>query len=290
MKINTIKKPKTIKSNTTTRKQYDFPKVNIPRKSKSKQSQSITKFNDIKLSGALMNDGLPILNQYLALKCPDQKYTLGLQQFRYHGKDDAIYEHNTGYNIILCLYNSKKKCVASVIGKYHEHDRSIEISSKTSTEYEGRKFNIFLRASFIYLMSFVRSPKIKSVISMSVNPISTYTMYKYFKVSCPDLESFLEKNKLSSDKFNLEHAKQFHIYYANKHKQTLESAQEMLDEMLEFSDLEELGFDSNEEGLEFIMSTMNPTAITLILDLERQGLRENMLKKKKKISVVCASK
>jgi hypothetical protein len=230
--------------------------------------------------------GLPLINDDLTKKCGSH-FSITLDHFRNKDPDAAVYEHNKDYDLILCLYHNKK-CISSVIGKFDSNDMSMEISSKTDTIYEGRKFNLYLRAAFIFLMQFIR-PTIKTILSMSVNPISTYTMFKYFNASCPDLDSFLSENNLTQSNFTIDNAKIFHQYYMDKHKQTEESAIEMMNEMLEEYSMEELGWDNEEDGVRFIMETMNPKAIPLVLNLKKEQSNHHFFGILESIPIKCSS-
>jgi hypothetical protein len=196
---------------------------------------------------------------------------------RYENRDkDAVtYDEKNNYDIILCLYYNKK-CISSVVGRYHAKDNSIEILSKTHTDFENKKFNLYLRSAFIYLMCFVR-PSIRNIYSFSENPISTYTMYKYFQVYNEDLNNFITENHLTPNTFTVKEATKFHDYFKNKHKKTRESSELELKEMLEDYTMEELGWESEEEAIDFIMNTMNRTAIPLSLSLENPNIKDFLL-------------
>ena len=71
-------------------------------------------------------------------------------------------------------------------------------------------------------------------------------------------------------------------YFGEKYKKTRESAQQELDEMLEDycemydmdCGVEDLGWETKEEAIQFIMTTMNLKAITLALDLGASGAND----------------
>ena len=215
------------------------------------------------------------INADLRTKC-GPSYNLVLSQYGNRGTDSAVYDDKE-YDIILCLYHGDR-CVSSVTGKYDESTGAMELLSKTVPEYEGLKFNLYLRAAFMYLMCFVR-PRITTIFSYSLNPISTYAMYKHFGATNSDLKQYAKKRKLTPETFTLVNANDFHAYYINKYKQTPEKAQEELDGMLEDSSLEELGFETEDEAIQFIMETMNGAAISLELDLAKRGMKEFLLDK-----------
>jgi len=222
-----------------------------------------------------LRSGLDDINQDLYKKCDDSKYFLDLRKFENRDKDVVTYDEKNNYDLILCLYYNKK-CISSVTGRYHAKDNSMEILSKTHSDFENKKFNLYLRTAFIYLMCFVR-PSIRTIYSFSENPISTYTMYKYFHVYNEDLNQFVRENHLNPNTFTFEHAKKFHDYFKNKHKKTRESSEVELNEMLEDYSLEELGWESEEEAIDFIMNNMNRTAIPLSLSLQNPQIKDFLL-------------
>jgi hypothetical protein len=230
--------------------------------------------NTLSLSNALRS-GLDDINQDLYKKCDTSKYSLDLMRYENRDKDAVTYDEKNNYDIILCLYYNKK-CISSVVGRYHAKDNSIEILSKTHTDFENKKFNLYLRSAFIYLMCFVR-PSIRNIYSFSENPISTYTMYKYFQVYNEDLNDFIIENHLTPNTFTVKEATKFHDYFKNKYKKTRESSELELKEMLEDYTMEELGWESEEEAIDFIMNTMNRTAIPLSLSLENHNIKDFLL-------------
>jgi hypothetical protein len=238
----------------------------------------------INIANALLN-GLPILNKDLYKKCDKTKYSLQLTRYEDRDKDATVYDEQTNYESILCLYYDKK-CISSVVGRYHATNNSMEILSKTYPSFENKKFNLYLRTAFIYLMCFVR-PTIQQIFSFSVNPISTYTMYKYYHATNQDLDEFVMENHLTPETFTVEDAKRFHEYYENKHRITEEKAEIELKEMLEDYSMEELGWETKEEAIDFIMSTMNIEAISLSMSLQEPTIKEFLLHTLSKIAIKC---
>jgi len=237
----------------------------------------------IKLGKALQE--IPNLMKDLHSKCNDAKYHLGLTEYENRDADAVIYDEKT-YDIILCLYY-KKKCISSVVGRYDPSDKSMEILSKTHADFENRKFNLYLRTAFIYLMCFIE-PAIKKVFSFSVNPISTYTMYKYYHASNEDLDEFVEKHLLTPPTFTADHAKQFHEYFKEKHTKTRESAELELEEMLEDGSMEEFGWDTKEEAIDFIMNETSIDAISLALPLKKPAtIKKFLLSTLAQINIKC---
>jgi hypothetical protein len=165
----------------------------------------------------------------------------------------------------------------------------MELLSKTDVKYEGLKYNLYLRTIFIYLMCFVR-PTIQRIFSHATNPISTYTMYKHYHATNPDLQEYVAKHGLAPDTFTLADAKSFHDYFKEKHKQTEESAREELEAMMDaygVEDVEELGLGNEEDAIQFIMTTMNVHAITLELNLQAESTLVMLLNKLENTHIHC---
>lgn len=234
------------------------------------------------LAGA--GNELPKINTMVKDMC-GSSYKLKLSQYRFRDPGSAVYDETSEeYDIILCLYHGLK-CVSSVTGRYNKSDKSMELLSKTAPDYEGLKFNLYIRTIFIYLMCFVRT-SINSIYSYSVNPISTYAMYKHYTASNPDLEEYARENNLTPSTFTLEDAKKFHTYFIKKYN-TRELAKKEVEDMLEDFTMEELGWSTTEDAIEFIMTTMNNRAITLKLDLKTPGIKQFLLDKLSGIRITC---
>ena len=232
-----------------------------------------------------LRSGLDNINQDLYKKCDRSKYSLNLMRYENREKDAVTYDDKNNYDIILCLYYNKK-CISSVVGRYHAKDNSMEILSKTHTDFENKKFNLYLRSAFIYLMCFVR-PSIRNIYSFSENPISTYTMYKYFHVYNEDLNHFIRENHLTPNTFTVKDATNFHEYFKNKHKKTRESSELELKEILEDYTMEELGWETEEEAIDFIMNNMNRVAIPLSLSLENPNIKDFLLSSLSNTMIKC---
>jgi hypothetical protein len=235
-------------------------------------------------------NGIDELNEILHKKC-SQDYTFELKLYKYIDldlQDIAVYSTDSEYDIILCL-NYNGKCISSVAAKYDEEKNEIEIASKTLTEHEGKKFNLYLRLAFVYVMTFAR-PHVKSILSNSVNPISTYTMYKYFNAQNGDLAEFVKTFNKTPETFTLDNAIEFHRY-ANKYTQTHESARKIAEEMLEDVSMEELGWTSIEDGIEYVMDTAknSPSVVSLSFDIpiNRDEYRTVLLEKMQKVDISC---
>ena len=226
-------------------------------------------------------------------------YRVQLQQYRHRDMDTVVYDSdntNTNkYDIILCLYR-EKQCVSSVVGRLGcsaaSVKRSMEMLSKTDVNYEGMKYNLYLRAVFIYLMYFVR-PTVDVIYSHSTNPVSTYTMYKHFGATNPELEKYVASLVAPMNRivFTIDDAQRFHDHMKKHGRLDPESAKKELDEMLEDygetfgmeCSVGDLGWDTTEEAIEFIMETMSYQAITLRVNLGES----NMLHKWSTIRFKC---
>jgi hypothetical protein len=239
------------------------------------------------------------LNAILHEKC-SRKYALELRRYQYIDVDSAVYHPDAEYDIILCL-NYNGKCISSVSGLYHDGKTqdetkhyvkdAIEIISKTKPQYEGRKFNLFLRFAFIYLVYFLRaSPSIKTVVSFSKNTISTYAMYKYFGATNDDLTDFIRENHISDSTITIDDMKRFHDYFNRRHSKKEEDAIRDLDELLESGQtLEDFGWETREEAIQFIIDDFlnsMPYSIPLEVDLEKTA-KEEWLEKLKTIAIRC---
>lgn len=247
------------------------------------------------ISFARIPEYLENINAELQRNC-GSSYRLELSQYRFldTGKNPAVYEEISNKNdIILCLYHGDR-CVSSVIGKYDPSNNSMQLLSKTDVKYEGKKYNLYLRTIFIYLMCFVR-PTVKMIVSYATNPISTYTMYKHYHAINPDLQEYVTERGLTPETFTLADAKQFHAYFIEKYKVSNESAELALDEMLDLCEeingrecsVEDLGIGTREETIEYIIKTRGVTAITLELNLEIAGMQEFLLNKLSNSQIVC---
>jgi len=220
------------------------------------------------------------INNKLVTKC-GPTLRLEIDQYKYKDETAAVYDNtHSNYDIILCLYHGNN-CVSSVTGRYDKDHQSMELLSKTLEEYEGLKYNIFLRTVFMYLMYFMR-PSVTTIYSHSLNPISTYAMFKHYHAINKDLHEYVEANNLNPDTFTVEDAKKFHNFYHEKYKQTIESAKLEIDIMLEDCaelnrqecTINDLGWDTEDKLIEFIITTMSPKAITLELKLDEPGVYE----------------
>lgn len=224
------------------------------------------------------------INADLQSKC-GPAYKIDILQYRFRPENSAVYDEEE-YNIILCLYHDNV-CVSSIAGKYNKSTNSMQLTSKTDANYEGKKYNLYLRTIFMYLMCSVR-PTIQKIYSNATNPISIYTMYKHYHAFNPDLQEYVIAHNLTPDTFTPEDAKKFHAYFLEKNKLTPEKAQEELDGMLDHYSLEELGMGTTEEeAIEYIINTLTVTTVTLEVNLEHPGIAEFLFNKFKQTQIIC---
>ncbi len=228
----------------------------------------------LNLNYAITN-GLPIImeNLYEKQKCDRSKYKIKLMTY-----DKTAEVYIDKYDMILCLYYNEK-CISSVIGRYNPNNKSMEILSKTNEAFEKRKYNLYLRTAFIYLMCFIK-PDIDIIYSFAENPISTYTMYKYYNASNDELNEYVKDNNLTPDNFTVEDAKDFHEYFK-------ELSLEELEEQLEENSPEDLGYESKEQAIEL---TSNAISIPLHLSLKENNIKQMLLTILQNIVIQCDKK
>jgi hypothetical protein len=241
---------------------------------------------------------LETINRDLQGKC-GSTYRLELSQYRHRDPKAVVYDESLSlneYDIILCMYH-ENSCVSSVTGRYDQTQHSMEVLSKTDRQYEGLKYNLYLRAVFIYLMCFIR-PTIQKIYSQATNPISTYTMYKHYHVTNRELQEYVQMHNLTPDTFTVEDAVKFHEYFVEKSKHNLVEAQEELDYNLELCSeefgrectVEDLGFETIEEALEYYNTISNyKPAPQLELNLTTPGVKEFMYHKLLSIPIKCVN-
>jgi hypothetical protein len=119
---------------------------------------------------------------------------------------NSIVSFHEDYNILtLCLYNGDN-CVSSIQLTHPVNNISnITISSKTSPDYEGRKYNKMLRAIIIIISKFIKyngiSEIIKTIYSSAVNPISAWLFINSFNAKTNDkiFNEFIKDKELSFD-------------------------------------------------------------------------------------------
>lgn len=145
------------------------------------------------------------LNRDLQAKC-GSNMKLILKLYRNKHKDDAVYDENATAHWMVCLY-TENRCISTIVCKISPATKSFEISSKTEKEYEGRKYNVYLRAAVLLLAPYIkyrlpnrRNSSLHNMISRPVNNISTLLMIRNFNAQNPQVAAFLEEyGKKSSE-------------------------------------------------------------------------------------------
>jgi hypothetical protein len=143
------------------------------------------------------------LNRKLQEKCPMLTMEFGLFSEMSARENVSFYEKNTELPIyLLCLNikkNGKTHCISSISCKLSRNE--MEISSKTHREHEGKKYNLLLRSAMILLAHHMRP--ITKVVSRAINPISAFSMVKYFNAHNADLNKYMEENEIDPGKITL---------------------------------------------------------------------------------------
>ena len=154
---------------------------------------------------SLIND----LNSKLQKKCPTLSMELGLFSEMSMRENVSFYEKNTTPpNYLLCLNitkNGKIHCISSISCKTTRNE--MEISSKTHRDHEGKKYNLLLRSAMILLAQYIRP--ITKIVSRAINPISAFSMVKYFNAHSKDLDEYMEENEIEPSEITLEDIQAF---------------------------------------------------------------------------------
>jgi len=111
---------------------------------------------------------------------------------------------------VLCLNlrkSTSKHCISSISCKIDDEDQSIEILSKTHEKHEGKKYNLLLRSAIILLAKYVKTgdgKPITKIVSRAINPISAFSMIKYFNAQNDDLNAYMEENGIEPGNITLD--------------------------------------------------------------------------------------
>lgn len=92
-------------------------------------------------------------------------------------KINAPFSNHYLSNPIICLYY-KDQCISTI--SYHIYNHKFIISSDTLETYRNNKYNSLLRAIAVIVSKYY---KVNELISNAINPISVYTLSKYFVVT-----------------------------------------------------------------------------------------------------------
>ena len=145
------------------------------------------------------------LNDDLQKVCPTLTMEIGLFSEMVQRDDVSFYEKNIVDPLYLLCLNWRGKCISSISCKIS--GKEMEISSKTHKDHEGKKYNLLLRSAIILLAKHMRP--ITQVVSRAINPISAFSMVKYFNAYSEDLNNYLEENGIEPDKVKLEDIQNF---------------------------------------------------------------------------------
>jgi len=217
------------------------------------------------------------LNELLQKKFPALTMELGAFSVMSARENVSFYEKNTTLpDLLLCLNitkNGKIHCISSISCKINEGE--MEISSKTHRDYEGKKYNLLLRSAMILLAHYIRP--ITQIVSRAINPISAFSMVKYFNAHSEDLDEYMEENDIEPEEITLADIQAFF-----DEKNDLGMDEDLTEEeeaalMMEnenFGNITTLVVELNEE-------TMNKSRETYMNTLERIGSPEGKGRKRK---------
>ena len=162
---------------------------------------NITNMSNIDLSEAQRE--IVKLNIQLQSKCKNLEIKF---DFMYNLTNSVDSWASGDYNILtLCLYNDAN-CISSIQLLHPLNDISnVSVLSKTSPEYEGKKYNKILRAILIIISKFIKyngiSEIIKTIHSSATNPISAWLFINSFNAQTHDekFNEFIKDKVLSLD-------------------------------------------------------------------------------------------
>lgn len=171
--------------------------------------------------------------------------------------------------IVLCLNllkNTSKQCISSISCKVDDDDMSIEISSKTHEKHEGKKYNLLLRSAIILLAKYVKTKHVKpitKIVSRAINPISAFSMIKYFNAQNDDLNAYMKENDIEPDNITLENVRTYFDENGNieaDRKLTEEEEAELMKNNEEFGNIIDLVVDlKNRETMDKTRQTYDDT-------------------------------
>ena len=216
---------------------------------------------------------LATLNRYLGEKCNGE---LSIQIIDHKNKSEletfAIYDKRTRIDFVICMIftrNRIKKCVSSISCKIND-DMTLEFSSKTDKSFERKKYNLLLRCALILICPFIRvkmNQRITKILSRAVNPISIYSLVKYFHANNKDLNNFMIDNNITYDIITLKNVEDFY--------RSLDSDDMELDENMDEDELEQFLKDNPDFGDPIV-----------VMKLDIQGInKENVKNQASKIFI-----
>jgi len=175
--------------------------------------------------------------------------------------------------VILCLFHNEK-CISSISCKINAIENAIEISSKTNENYQGKKYNLFLRYALVLIISNLYYTnngmpiKFQKIISRAINPISILSMAKHFDASNEKLQEYLitHKHDLNPQNLTLEIATQF------------------------YNDLQEIPSDIEDEDemMEYYEINIEPyDPVIMEIDLQNIEILNKLMQKIEDIEIIC---
>jgi hypothetical protein len=189
----------------------------------------------------------------------------------------SFYEKNTTPpDLLLCLNitkNGKIHCISSISCKIKGGE--MEISSKTHRDYEGKKYNLLLRSAMILLAHHIRP--ITQIVSRAINPISAFSMVKYFNAHSEDLDEYMEENEIEPGEITLADIQAFFDEKSDlgmDEDLTEEEEAALMMENEDFGNITTLVVELNEE-------TMDKARETYMNTLERIGSPDGKGRKRK---------
>jgi hypothetical protein len=145
-----------------------------------------------------INTELDLLNEQLKIKCP--MLTIKFKNY-FDFKESIVNYSEEDENIMYLALCYNDMCVSTIgIDMY---DNIIEILSKTDHNYEGRKYNKFLRIVLVLIGSLIicLGNRMKYIVSLPVNHKSAWLLISMFDVKI--LDTIVSEDIEDSYDFNL---------------------------------------------------------------------------------------
>ncbi len=112
------------------------------------------------------------INDKLKQKCKDLTLIVDIA-YKINAEFDSYYLNS---HVICLLY--KNSCISTI--HYFIQNKQLTINSDTDEKYRNNKYNSLLRAIAVIISQFY---DVEELISNAINPISVYTLSKYFIVT-----------------------------------------------------------------------------------------------------------
>ena len=129
----------------------------------------------------------------------------------------SLYDESSTPDFVLCLNETmhEKRCISSISCKIND-DWTVDFSSKTDPVFEGRKYNLFLRAVLCILTPHIKITRngihhrLGNLISRAIHPVSIYLLVKYFHAKNDRMDEYMEQNQLSYSTITLDDVRDFY--------------------------------------------------------------------------------